>query len=162
MQIIADIAEQPEFDKLWDNITSAYDDQFIGTATEYGVARWESMLGLQPKASENLDSRKFRITSVINETLPYTYTMLEQTLEMLCEEDGYVISIEPSNYTIDVKVAMKAKTKYDEVKALLDRVVPANMVINLSLKYNQHSLLAEFTHREFKGRTHNELRNEEL
>ena len=54
-------SEQTEIADLWGSIDNALNDQFVIDATEYGVGRWEKILGIVPKATELLDSRKFKI-----------------------------------------------------------------------------------------------------
>ena len=54
-------SEQVEIANLWGSIDNALNDQFVIDATEYGVKRWEKILGIIPKATEPLDARKFRI-----------------------------------------------------------------------------------------------------
>ena len=43
---------------------------------------------------------------------------------------------------------------------MLNRVVPANMVIDLDLLYNQHSDFDGLTHEELSVYTHQQLRDE--
>ena len=155
-------SEQTEIADLWVSIGNVLNDQFIIDATEYGVGRWEKILGITPKATESLDTRKFRILTRLNEQLPYTMRTLQLLLETLCGEDGYSIELEHNAYTIEVKVNLIAKSKFDDVDALLQRIIPANMIINLTLMYNQHLTLKPFTHAYLQSYTHNQLRNEVL
>lgn len=154
--------EQPEFSATWDAVEAALNDQFINSATENGVSRWESILKIIPKATEELDTRKFRILTRLNEQLPYTMRTLMQQLESLCGAGGYSVVLENAIYTVHVRVSLVAKSNFDDVKSLLDRTVPANIVIDLTLKYNQHINLAEFKHSELALLTHYDLRNEVL
>jgi len=155
-------AEQPEVISLWTALENALNDQFINDATENGVIRWENILNVVPKGTDTLDVRKFRILARFNEKLPYTYRTLEQQLITLCGEDGYSLSLSNLTYTLTVRVELAAKGKFDEVGNLLNRTVPANIIIYLSLLYNQHSLLAGFTHAQLSAYTHDQLRNEVL
>jgi hypothetical protein len=153
-------AENPELSSLWDAIEDALNDQFVHDATVNGVKRWESILGIVPKGTENLDIRKFRIISRLNEQLPYTYRKLEQQLKTLCGEEGYSLVLQNNEYKLIVRVELSVKGKFNEVDSLLKRTLPANLVIDLSLLYNQHSKLANFTHNQLANYTHNQLRNE--
>ena len=155
-------AEQMEMVDGWQSIDNALNDQFIIDATENGVERWEKILGIVPQATLTLDERKFAIAVRINEQLPFTLTFLNEQLKTLCGENGFSISLDNNLYSLFVQVALKAKSNYDSVRFLLERVVPANLIINLSLKYNQHKTLADYTHRELKEYTNYQLRNEEL
>ena len=96
-------AENPEFQQVFDTSEEVLSNLFIHDATEYGVGRWEKILGIIPKATESLDARKFRILTRLNEQLPYTMRTLKQQLEALCGKDGYSIELYNDVYTIEVK-----------------------------------------------------------
>ena len=65
-------------------------------------------------------------------------------------------------YKLVVRVALSASKQYSEVEKLLKRTVPANMLIDLALLYNQHQTLAGFTHQQLSAFTHKELREDDL
>jgi len=153
-------AEQDEMDTLWDALANALTDQFIWDATENGVKRWEAILKIYPKASDSLDDRKFRIIAKINEQSPFTITSLNQQLTNLCGADGYTSILQNTIYKLIVRVALTRKANYDDVEKLLRRVAPANIDVDLSLLYNQHSLLAGYTHMQLSTYTYNQIRNE--
>lgn len=153
-------AEQPEMVAMWGAADDALKDQFVVDATENGVARWEKILGITSKATATLDERKFTILSRINEQIPFTLRTLEEALDSLCGSDGYSVQLKENEYTLIVKVALVAASNYNDVKNLLDRVVPANMVIRLEVLYNPHNIFKASTHQELNAYTHYQLRNE--
>lgn len=155
-------AENPEIVKVWEELQSVLDDQFINNSTLNGVKRWEAILGIRALDSDSLSDRKFRILTRLNEQLPYTYRNLEAQLALLCGTNGYKLILDNESYILTVKIALTAKKKFEEVGSLLDRVVPCNMIISLLLIYNQHKTLHRFTHAELKQYTHKELREEVL
>lgn len=154
------LAEQKEVETLWVDIGNALNNQFLEDMTLYGIKRWEDMLGVTPKATDTIDARKFRIQVRINEELPFTIRMLEQSLTTLCGEGGFSVALDAGIYTLIVRVALTSKSNYDEVGGLLDRVVPVNMIIDLSLQYNTHRQFIVFTHGEMQAKTHDTIRNE--
>jgi hypothetical protein len=153
-------AENPEVSALWSVLEDIMNDQFINDSTENGVKRWETILKIIPKGTDSLDVRKFRILTRLNEKLPYTFTALEQQLVTLCGADRFSLELNNGTYTLTVRVELAAKGKFDEVNELLKRTVPANIVIDLSLLYNQQSVLSGFTHGQLSAYTHNQLRIE--
>jgi len=153
-------AEEPELVDLWTTLESALNDNFINDATENGVLRLESILKIIPKAADTLEDRKFRIKARFNEQLPYTFRTLEERLTTLCGEDGYTCELFNDTYTLKVRIELVVKGQYDAVDDLLERIVPANLVIDLDLRYNQHLTLANFTHAELSIYTHKQLRDE--
>lgn len=152
--------EQVEIDHLWVEAENALADQFILEATESGVRRWESMLGVSPKDTDTLDERKFRILTKMNQELPYTMPKLEQALTNLCGADGYSIESKPAEYYITVKLALSNASNYSEVEKTLSRMVPANMIQSVQIMYTRHDTLSKFTHAELSAYTHENLRNE--
>jgi len=159
MKAITD-GQQDGLSALWGAIEQAFKDQLLEDATENGISRWEKIISVTPKGTDTLEERRFRIKTRMNEQLPYTMTAINQQLATLCGEDGYSIEMEKGTYTLYVKVALTAKKNFEDVEALLQRVVPAEIVIDVTLKYNQHLTLAGFTHSYLSAYTHADLREE--
>ena len=128
--------ETPEIQALWNAAEACMNDQFIQTATEDGIARRESMLGISPYASDTLADRRFRLQSLYTENVPYTRRSLKNWLETLCGKDGYVLTITTSNFNVDVKVALGVKKQENVIRETLERMLPYNMTFSVSLLYN--------------------------
>lgn len=154
--------EQTEIEELWKATDQVLNDNFILYAGQTAVEHYEKMLGIAAKATTPLQDRKFRVLARLNEQLPYTELMLRYQLETLCGKDGYTFILKHELYTLIVKVALTSKNNLEDVQTLLDRVMPANMVIDLDLLYNQHQTLAGFTHAQLAKWTHQGLREEVL
>lgn len=135
---------------LWDAARDALDNQYIGSLKEYGIQRWETLLKLSPKGADTLDERRFRILTRLGEKLPFTFRILCRQLEDLCGEDGYSAAVDPAEYRLTVRVALTASRNFDDVGELLRRVTPANLIVDLSLMYNQCKTLAAKTHEDFR------------
>lgn len=155
-------AEQPEIFSLFDGIQIVLNNQFVQTSTEIGVERWEKILNIVPKATYTLDERKFTILSRLAEELPFSYRMLEQILDKLCGENGYWMELNHDSYELTVKVALVAKNNFDDVGRLLNRVVPVNLIINLSIRYNTWGIIKGFTWGQLKSKTWREIKEEVL
>jgi alpha-glucuronidase len=155
-------SEQPEIDDLFAEIQIALDNQFIHTATEYGVRRWEELLNIVPKATSTLDERKFTILLRLAEKLPFTYRVLQQLLNELCGENGYTMQLNHNIYELTVIIGLASVNNFNDVKAMLRRVVPANLTLDLLLDLNKHITLRPFTHQFLNGFTHKQLQTEEF
>ena len=153
-------AVEPEIVELFQATEDSLNDQFVETASEYGVSRYENIVGVVPKATYSLEDRKFTILMRINEHTPYTLASLKQKLENLCGKDNYSVREDVDNYTLTVRIALTARNNYNDVAVMLEKIVPANMIIDLSLMYNQHYVWGAYTHEQLKTYTHNQLRNE--
>jgi hypothetical protein len=152
--------EQKEVDSLWKGCKAVLDNQFIASADEYGIERYEYMLGIVPKTTHSLEDRRFAVLTRMNKQLPYTMRSLKQMLENLCGKDGYSVELDAINYILKVRIALSQRNNYNAVCEMLDDVVPANMIIDVSLMYNQNKKFASFTHEQMKAYTHYQLRNE--
>lgn len=156
---IAEI-EEAFFERLKQEIENIVDDQFIQTATEKGIARREKMLNVSSFADDTLETRRFRVQGVWNDKLPYTYRVLLERLDSLCGPDGYVIELNAGEYSLNIKIELTRRRMFDEVVRITRQMVPANIVITVELRYNQHLTLANFTHEQLSQYTHHQLRSE--
>jgi hypothetical protein len=154
--------QNPEIKLLWDTVANLLDDQFIETATQRGIVRRESILKITPFADDTLETRRFRVSSRWNDQLPYSYRVLENKLNQLCGKDGYTMALNNNQYTLNIKIELTQKRMFNEVQILSRKIVPSNMIIKVELRYNQHSKLANFTHRQLSAYTHAQLREEVL
>lgn len=155
-------AEQPEVETLWGEIDTSLADQFLTTATERGIARWEKMLSISPRATDTLDDRRFRVLAKVNEQLPFTKITLREQLTALCSERGFRFAIKHGEYRVEVRVELTARKMIDEVESLLRRVLPANLLIDLTLLYNQWENVKTRTWGAIKTKTWKALKEEEL
>ena len=153
-------AEQPEFENAWAAVDDLLNNQFIKTAGNLGLSRWEKILGISPKGTDALDDRRFRVLTRLNEELPYTLPQLRVILESLCGAGNY--SADVADYTLLVKVGVAAKKNFQDVQTLLKRVAPVNLVLVVQQLFNIHQVLGGFTHAQLAWYTHSEVRTEEL
>lgn len=153
-------AEQPEIDLMWESSENALSDQFILEATEHGVKRWERMLNIAPKDTDNLDERKFRILTRLNQELPYTITKLEEALTTLCGAGEYSIDLQSGQYHIEVKLALDNQKNYQAVVDLLTKMIPANMTQFVQILYNPHMTFNQMTHAQLAAYKHDQLRKD--
>ena len=153
-------AEQPTMDQLWADLYAVLDGLYIETAGGPALRRWEVVLGVEAKPTATLEERQFALLARLNENLPYTLNRLHQQLTTLCGPKGYRLAMIAKEYTLQVKVDLGVKSKYGDVEALLERMVPANMLIHLSLLYNTHMVLGRYTHEQLGQYTQRDLREE--
>ena len=154
--------EQPEIDRLRDAADAVLDAQFISTAGETAIARYEKIFGITPMDTDTLAERRFKVLAKINAQLPFSVRRLRQQLATLCGADGYKLEVNGAVYNLTVKVALTEKRNQQAVEELLADIVPANMVCTTSLLYNQHADMTRFTHAQLALLTHFEIREEVL
>lgn len=154
--------EQPAVAGLWDAWKTVLDALFVRYANEQGLARWERMLGIRPRGTDSMEVRRVAVLARLNEQLPFTERTLRLMLDGVCGPGGYTLEIIYREYRVFVRVHLWEKRAMDEAAALLGRVVPANMVIDLGLRYNTHRMLRPRLHRMLRRTTHRALREEVL
>ena len=152
-------AQQTEVEILWQACDATLDDQFLSTATQNGVQRWENILDITPKGTDTLDIRRFRIQTRLNEQLPYTWNRLCQSLTALCGQGEYTISM-TGPFALSVRLALTSKKKLSDADAMVARMAPANLVLVVDLLYNPHNLFSSYTHGQLADQTHSQLRSE--
>lgn len=153
-------AEEPEIKLLLEACESALNNLYIDTADEAGIAYYEKLLNLTVLSGATLEERRFNLFANWNNSKRYTMGELNTLLTSLCGKDNYFITMDYANYHLDVLVALTSFASIDEVRNLLIKVVPANIVITVSIMYNSHNVLSAFTHEELSAYTHEQLRSE--
>lgn len=153
-------AEQPEIDRALKDVERAHDNFYISTLSEYGCARWESILHVENYGT--LEERRFRIMAKISENLPYTVRMLERILETLCGPGNYTVEVDNDAYTVKVKIGLSAKSNFNEAVEMLNKMVPANTIVDASMMYNTHEMLRKYTHNQLSAYTHKSLKEDVL
>ena len=125
-------AWQPELEMLWSAQKNTLDDQFIPSAGNHGLSRWEKILGLFPKDTDTLEMRRTRILSILRLKLPYSVRWLENWLNELCGIGNYELEIK--DYTISLELGLDnipdAERMIDDLMAILLVAKPANMILD--------------------------------
>lgn len=150
-------AEQIDVENAWSNGDDVLNNQFVVDATEKGIARYEQILGIKPKANYTLDERKFNVLARMNEQLPYTMKQLHSSLASLCGAEGYALKMDNDIYTLIVKLALENENNVEAVVELLDKMTPANIVKKVML-FNTHLMLGDLTHEQLSAYTHKDIR----
>lgn len=125
-------AEDPEFSIVWSGAERILRNEFIATADESGIGRFERLLGLLPLEDDNLESRRARVQVNWFSTLPYTVKMLIKKLTVLCGGDDFRITKKFDKYTITVDTHLRLYSQLLSLREVLGEMIPANMVIESS------------------------------
>lgn len=117
--------EEKWMDKLKTGISKICNNAFIEDCDEYGIKKYEDLLGIIPEPKDKLETRKMRVLARWNNMVPYTYRTLVQQLNILCGVNNYDIDSDLENYMISFSIYGKADTS--EIKQRLDRILPVNI-----------------------------------
>lgn len=124
-------AENPEFVLVWEAADRALKNEFIATADEYGIARFEKLLNIVPIRDDTLENRRARVRFRWFTMLPYTWRMLIQKLSALCDENDFTIAGQFDFYRIDLNVHLELPGQVEELERIIETMVPCNMVVDV-------------------------------
>lgn len=155
-------AYKAELKDLYEACAALFDDQFISTASETILAKWENHLGILPNATDTLDERRFRILAKLNDTPPYTERYLKNRLTELCSDGEFELEIDIPNYTVRVGVTLNSPANTDTIYAWLRELLPANLLLSVYQVLTRHYELVGLTHNDLSHYTHNQIKYREI
>lgn len=155
-------AEQPEITGFVLAIDTMMKNEFIETLNADGCAHWEKMLGITPSAAATLEDRRFIIASKYKESLPYTWLALIARLDATLGAGNYALVENREAYKLTLKILLERKYQINEVKELMENLVPCNIILDIGLLYNRYSTLTEYKHNYLHDFTYIEIREEVL
>lgn len=124
-------AENPEFAIIWDATNRVLYNRFISTADEYGISRFESMLGIHPTKEDTLESRRSRVQSKWFNTIPYTWKVLLQKLTVLCGNADFTLTHNfTEGYTLTILTNLELYGQVEELENIINSMIPCNIVID--------------------------------
>lgn len=127
-------AEDPEFQIVWQAADRVLRNEFIATADEYGITRFENILKIFPAREDTLESRRARVQSKWFLFLPYTMKMLLVRLIAICGENNFKIIRHLEEYHLTVETDLELYGQVDELDKTLQALLPCNMVITVKNK----------------------------
>lgn len=155
-------AYKAELKDLYEACAALFDDQFINTASETILAKWENHLGILPNATDTLDERRFRILAKLNDTPPYTERYLKNKLVELCSDGEFELEIDIPNYTVSVGVTVNSQANTETINAWLRELLPANLLLSVYQVLARHYELVGLTHNDLSHYTHNQIKYREI
>ncbi len=124
--------ENPELNLLWQRMRRFFLNTFVEDIDETGARRWESMLKLRPKASDDLAARRRRILAKINAQIPYTHRQLQAMLDATYGAGRTRVTIDYGGYALWLDVLASVLTRTADMRTFCRAIVPANMDIGVS------------------------------
>lgn len=121
-------AEDPEFALAWSGADRILYNHFISTADEYGIARFEKLLGLYPTEEDDLESRRMKVQSRWVNKIPYTLRVLAEKIRLL--GDGADFGMEADfrqGYEIWIQTMLEMAGQVGELERIVEETVPCNI-----------------------------------
>lgn len=124
-------AEEPEFQELVKQYDDVLKDNFIVTATERGIARFESTLGIRPDASASLETRRSAVLTKWWDATPYTLRTLKNRIAMIQGNSNIQISFDKDNpYCIQIVTRLETAGQVDDLAYIIQTMLPANLEVD--------------------------------
>jgi len=124
--------EEPELRYILEAIDRTLNNMFIETADEYGIKRFEGMMGIYPEEGSSLETRRFYVLVKWNDKVPYTDNTLYNRLLSLCgSADKFTIEEHYNEYYINITTTLGIEGTFDTVATVLEEMLPCNLILNL-------------------------------
>ena len=129
---IAD-TENAEFDLLWAAFSNFISDLFIKTATENGVSRWESILGIVPASGASLADRKNVILTQVNIKVPYTWRIVKKIIAEFFGATTFEMEYEIDFQTLIVSGNGATESQISQLSEILKWILPAQIKLVMKI-----------------------------
>lgn len=130
-------SESLEFDFVAKRILKIYADKFILQASEYGVSRYERILGIEPGKNESLEERRKRVYLLWNKKIRWTHRTFLKWLDVYLGKDNYKLSLDYDKYGIEIDVTIKESLYFDldDLGRQVRDIIPANLTQFIRIKF---------------------------
>lgn len=150
-------AENSEFTLIWNTADRILQNEFIETADEYGISRFEKMLNILPYNTDTLEDRRFRILTMYNTNTACTQKVLENMLDSLCGKGKWKCNLSVQTFTVSIKVALESISQKNSIEEFLKQFLPCNLIYNISLIFTLWRHTKPFRWNEMSAFTWNQL-----
>lgn len=121
--------ENPEFVLVWKAVDRVLKNEFIESADEYGISRFEKILNILPSMEDTLESRRARVQARWFSTIPYTLKAFIAKLAALCGDSDFTITKKYSNYKVEILTNLELFGQVEELENIIESMVPCNMIV---------------------------------
>lgn len=130
-------SESLEFDFVSKRILKIYADRFILQASEYGIGRYERILGIEPGKNESLEDRRKRVYLLWNKKIRWTHRTFLKWLDVYLGKDNYKLSLDYDKYGIEIEVTIKESLYFDleDLQRQVRDIIPANLTQFIRIKF---------------------------
>lgn len=127
-------SESLEFDFLTRRILKTYADKFILQASEYGIYRYEKILGIEAREDETLNDRRKRVYLLWNKKIRWTHRTLLKWMDAAVGKNNYEVELLYNDYEIIFELKIqKAEFDIPWLEKELRKIIPANLLMSFRL-----------------------------
>ena len=122
--------ENPEFTLVWNAADRTLHNEFIETADEYGLSRFEKNLNILPSKEDTLESRRARVQARWFNSVPCTLKAFISKLISICGKSNFSVTKDYLNYNIKIAVSLEMYGQVEELERIIETMIPCNMTVN--------------------------------
>ena len=152
---------QPEADNLFTETDNRLKDMFVLGSSEEGTKHYEKIVSITPKLTDSLEKRQLDILAIYNEVPPFTYERLEEILTSTLGANNFKIKLDLENYFLEILLKRDKAPFESQINAMLERIVPVNIVLRYSIDWNKWKDLKPFKWSTMSTATWKEARESE-
>ncbi len=123
--------ENPELESARRAARRVLDNEFPETADEYGIGRFEKLLGIIPSKDDTLESRRARVYSRWFTELPYTLGTFAKKAELMAGGSEFSITEDYEHYRVRVDTSFELFGQVDELERLVELMFPCNITADV-------------------------------
>ena len=125
-------SENPEFKIVWDAVNRTLKNEFIATADEHGISRFENILKILPLKEDTLETRRARVQSQWFNSIPSTVKGLISKLNVICDDANLILNKDFENYLIEIEIEKEGEffRQPEQAKNIMEAMIPCNMKYN--------------------------------
>lgn len=129
-------AENPEFVLAWKAADRVLKNEFIESADEYGISRFEKILNILPSTEDTLESRRAKVRTQWFNNASGTLKGLISKLTLLCGNSNFIITKRYNEYRIEIITSLGMYGQVEELERVVNSIIPCNMIIVLKNEIN--------------------------
>lgn len=122
-------AENPEFRALWAAMCDILINQYISTATGYGLEQWEAIFDVLPGVNDTVEVRRDRIMTLLGGSRPYTLRKLQELLDVAFGKGNVLPEINGDKYEIWFTLSKNVVNRVQEIYDWAEPIIPKNLIM---------------------------------
>ncbi len=119
--------EDIEFENIFKCLENIEQNQFILSADNEGLKRFEKMLNIYSQSNESIENRRMKVLSKWNEHEVYTFDFLKSKLDVICGKENYEIIEDFKNYRLEIHTHLSDIGEVAELERVIDSIIPCNL-----------------------------------
>ena len=119
-----------EIDELRKKLLQLQNNQFIETANDEGLRKYEQMLNIPYVEDEAV--RRFNILNKYNSTIPFTIRWLNNMLNTTLGKGNFLLDMNCNKYTLTISAVASKEQHIEALYKDLRKKIPCNLVLNIT------------------------------